>query len=109
MALHIDSVEILKKYAGKGTKVFEILKAHSGAVKNLSLLIASKNPHLHADIELLEVAAMLHDIGIVKTKAPGIGCFGKHPYVCHGFLGREILEAEGLSHIAPFCERHTGT
>ncbi|MCF8367282.1 MAG: phosphohydrolase, partial [Bacteroidales bacterium] len=22
---------------------------------------------------------------------------------------REILEAEGLSHIAPFCERHTGT
>lgn len=109
MALQFEPVEILKKYAGKGTRVFKILIAHSTAVKNLSLLIASKNPQLQANVELLEAAAMLHDIGIVKTKAPDIGCYGDQPYICHGFLGREILEEEGLFEIAPFCERHTGT
>ncbi len=109
MVLDIDPVEILKKHAGKGTKAFKILVAHSTAVKNLALLVAKKNPHLKVNIELLEAAAMLHDIGIIKTNAPDIGCFGDQPYICHGFLGREILEAEGLLEIAPFCERHTGT
>jgi len=109
MVLDINPVEILKKHAGKGTQAFKILLAHSTSVKNLALLIANKNPHLKVNIELLEAAAMLHDIGIIKTNAPIIGCFGNQPYISHGFLGREILEAEGLMEIAPFCERHTGT
>ncbi len=100
---------LLKKYAHDGTKVYDILVAHSNSVKNLALLIAKKNPRLNVDVELLQAAAMLHDIGIVRTHAPDIGCFGEHPYICHGFLGREILEEEGLTALAPFCERHTGT
>lgn len=105
---HKETIELLKKYAGSGTKVFHILVTHSESVKNLALRVAAKNPHLKVDIQLLSTAAMLHDIGIVKTHAPEIGCHGPHPYITHGFLGREILESEGLTEVAPFCERHTG-
>jgi len=104
-----DSLEIIAKYFVPGSKAYHIVVEHSVAVKNLALKIASKNPHLKIDLELVEQAAMLHDIGIIKTNAPDLGCFGEYPYICHGYLGREMLEAEGLHEVAPFCERHTGT
>jgi uncharacterized protein len=109
MAPTVDAPEILRKYAGNGTKAFQILIEHSTSVKMLALKIASHNPRFNINTRLLEAASMLHDIGIVKTHAPDIGCFGEYPYICHGYLGREILEAEGLHEIALFCERHTGT
>jgi uncharacterized protein len=31
------------------------------------------------------------------------------PYICHGIIGREILEAEGLPRHALVCEHHTGS
>jgi uncharacterized protein len=40
------------------------------------------------------------------TDAPNIGCHGDKPYVCHGYLGRELLEKEGLPLHALVCERH---
>lgn len=104
-----DSLEIIARYFEPGSRAYQIVVEHSTAVKNLALKIADKNPHLNIDKHLLEQAAMLHDIGIVKTNAPGLGCFGSFPYICHGYLGREILETEGLPEVAPFCERHTGT
>ncbi len=104
-----ETVALLKKYAKPKSKAFEILLKHSTSVKNLVLKIADKNQHLDVDRQLLEAAAMLHDIGVIETYAPSIGCVGDHPYIRHGYLGREILEAEGLHEIAPFCERHTGT
>ncbi len=51
---------------------------------------------------------MLHDIGIFLTNAPHIGCYGDKPYICHGYLGREILDKEGLPGHAMVCERHVG-
>jgi uncharacterized protein len=51
---------------------------------------------------------MLHDIGIFLTYEPKIGCHGDKPYICHGYLGREILEREGLPLHALVCERHIG-
>lgn len=105
----MDPLKLLEKYFQPGSEALYIVTLHSTAVKELSLKIASKNPHLKADIKLLEQAALLHDIGIVKTNAPDLSCFGEHPYICHGYLGREILEAEGFPELAPFCERHTGT
>lgn len=104
-----ETLELIHKYAPQGSKAHQILITHSTSVKNLALKIAKKNPSLNVNVPLLEAAAMLHDIGIVKTHAPDIGCTGDHPYICHGYLGREILESEGLNEIAPFCERHTGT
>lgn len=53
-------------------------------------------------------AAYLHDIGVCKVDAPGIDCHGVEPYIRHGVLGRELLDAEGLPLHALICERHTG-
>ena len=52
---------------------------------------------------------MLHDIGIFLTSAPDIGCTGDTPYICHGYLGAELLREEGFPTHARVCERHTGT
>jgi uncharacterized protein len=78
------------------------------AVTELALKIARSHPELEADEEVLMFGGMLHDIGIFYTNAPEIGCFGELPYLAHGYLGRELLEKEGLSKIAPVCERHIG-
>ena len=52
---------------------------------------------------------MLHDIGIIKTRAPAIGCTGDSPYICHGYLGREMLDRFGLDpSYGLVAERHTG-
>ena len=110
MYQNIDPIKIIQKYAPPDSLVYKILIAHSAAVHDLALKIAAKNKHLKADTELLALAAMLHDIGITQTSAPDIGCFGEAPYICHGYLGREILEREGVPEkVALFAERHTGT
>ena len=68
----------------------------------------SYHPELQLDAQFVEEAAMLHDLGIFLTDAPGIQCFGSHPYICHGRLGAEILREEGYERHARVCERHTG-
>lgn len=42
------------------------------------------------------------------TDADGIFCFGKYPYICHGYLGSELVAREGYPRHALVCERHTG-
>ena len=70
--------------------------------------LAIRHPEMDLDIPFNQEAAMLHDIGIYLTKAPDIGCFGEHPYICHGYLGADLLRTEGLPRHALVCERHTG-
>ena len=52
---------------------------------------------------------MLHDIGIIYCNAPKIYCNGPHKYIEHGYLGAELLRAEGFPKHALVAERHTGT
>ena len=52
---------------------------------------------------------MLHDIGIFRCNAPSIQCTGTEPYICHGYIGGQILREEGFERHALVCERHTGT
>ena len=59
--------------------------------------------------EEVEAAAMLHDIGIFLTNAPGIECRGSEHYIRHGLLGAQILRKEGAPEwAARVAERHTG-
>lgn len=51
---------------------------------------------------------MLHDLGIFLTDAEGIRCFGDKPYICHGYLGADLMRNEGYPRHALVCERHTG-
>jgi uncharacterized protein len=75
----------------------------------MAINIAQKHPELKANSQFIEEAALLHDIGIFLTNAPDLHCYGEHPYICHGYLGRELLEKEGYDLHALVCERHTGT
>lgn len=54
------------------------------------------HPELRLNRSFVKEAALLHDIGIFQTDAPTIQCFGTHPYIAHGYLGAEILRAEGF-------------
>ncbi len=103
-----DYQQIIDKYYPEDNELKRILMVHSRKVADKSLEVAKKHPELHLDIEFLEEAAMLHDLGIFLTNAPGIQCFGTEPYICHGSIGAEILRKEGWPCHALVCERHTG-
>jgi uncharacterized protein len=106
--LMINALKIIKKYYDPNSKSYKILVTHGKLVTKKALEIARKIPNLNPDIEFIKQACMLHDIGIFLIHAPNIGCYGKEPYIKHGFLGRELLEKEGLPKHALVCERHTG-
>ena len=96
------------KYYPEDNELRHILINHSQSVAQKALQIVSYHPELHLDAQFIEEAAMLHDLGIFRTDAPGIQCFGSEPYICHGRLGAEILRQEGYERHARVCERHTG-
>ncbi len=64
--------------------------------------------HLKTDRNFIREAAWLHDIGIFLTDTPELGCRGRYPYICHGYLGRELLEKKRLMKHALVSERHVG-
>lgn len=105
----MDIQTIIDKYYTKGTKLYDIYMSHVTDVTNKALCIVKKHPELAVDIRFIEEAGMLHDIGIFKTDAPHIACEGQLPYICHGYLGRELLTLEGYPKHGLVCERHTGT
>ncbi len=104
----MDYQKIIDKIYGEDSELKHILTVHSQSVARKALQIVSLHPELNLDRQFIEEAAMLHDIGIIKTDAPGIQCFGTEPYIRHGLLGAEMLRAEGFPRHARVCERHTG-
>ena len=104
----MDPLLLIDKYYPEDNELKHILLKHSRSVADKALAMARKHPELNLDLQFIEEAAMLHDIGIFQTDAPSIRCFGTHPYIAHGYLGAEILRAEGFPQHALVCERHTG-
>lgn len=100
---------IIDIYYKEGTKLYDVYMSHATDVTQKALHITRKHPELAVDIHFIEEAGMLHDIGIFKTRASRIACEGDAPYICHGYLGREILTNEGYPKHGLVCERHTGT
>lgn len=100
---------IIEKFYAPGTTAYELLVRHAEKVAEKALQTAAR-AGIGADetLKFLCEAAMLHDIGIFLTDAPKLGCFGDKPYICHGYLGRELLEKEGLPRHALVAERHVG-
>ncbi|MDR1331719.1 MAG: HDIG domain-containing protein [Tannerella sp.] len=105
----MDPLQLIAKYYAAGSAARRILEQHSRSVADKALSIARAHPEMHLDLAFLEEAAMLHDIGIFLCHAPEIDCHGTFPYICHGYLGAELLRREGLPRHALVCERHTGT
>lgn len=99
---------LLEKYFHDNHEGLEIVYRHSRKVADKALDIARRARVSEADLAFIEEAALLHDIGIARIYAPKLNCFGKAPYICHGVIGREILDREGLPRHALVCERHIG-
>lgn len=101
--------EIIKKYYEEGSPLYNILITHSVSVAEKAIEILKLHPEWNLDQDFIYESSLLHDIGIFMTNAPKILCYGKYPYICHGYLGAEIVRKEGLPKHALICERHTGS
>ncbi|MBN3034932.1 MAG: HDIG domain-containing protein [Bacteroidales bacterium] len=100
---------LIDRYYADHPEARRYLVQHSIKVTELSLKIASfHQKKFDLDLDFLIRGAMLHDIGIIQTYAPEIGCHGTYPYLAHGYLGRQMLEEAGQMKVAPVCERHIG-
>jgi uncharacterized protein len=104
----MNPLDIIRKYYTEGSRLYDILVTHSRLVTEKAIAIAAGHPELHPDTDFIREAAMLHDIGIFLTDAPKIDCYGDKPYICHGYLGHDMLQKEGFPRHALVCERHTG-
>lgn len=100
--------EIIARYYKPSSQAFHILTEHGERVAERALRAATRVQHLQPDPTFIREAAMLHDIGIFLTDSPEIDCHGSEPYIRHGILGRDILEALGLPRHGLVCERHVG-
>ena len=134
----MDYLALLHRYYPEDNALRRMLLHHSRQVCARALQIVERHPELGANRNLVETGAMLHDIGIFLTDAPGIHCHGTAHYILHGSLGAQLLrnEAEQLKKekqqaeqlkeeqlqaiqlqeelhfyeaLARICERHTGT
>lgn len=103
------ALEVIEKFYTKDSDLYNLLILHSKQVADLSVAILDKHPEIKADPSFVYRAAMLHDIGVIKTDASGIFCNGTYPYICHGYLGADMLRSIGLDNYSFVAERHTGT
>lgn len=99
---------IIYKYYPEDNELRRLLLRHSRDVADKALAVCGRHPELKLDRAFVEQGALLHDIGIFLTDAPGIHCHGADPYIRHGVDGAELLRGEGLPQLARVCERHTG-
>ena len=121
----MNSVEILHHFIDPNEALYQVVYLHSRAVADFALRLADRHPQWAIDRSLLEEAALLHDVGVVRVDAPSIHCFGSEPYIRHGVLGAAMLRelasdaarldgdatrlVARLEACARVCERHTGT
>ena len=104
----MSPLEVIDKYYADNDNLRRLLLVHSWQVATRALLCAARHPQLDIDRRLVLSGALLHDIGIFETDAPSIYCYGKEPYLMHGFVGARLLRQIGLESEARICERHTG-
>ena len=88
-----DALHLLKDFCK------EDIISHSLAVSGHAKSIAEdiKDKGYDIDVDFVEVAALLHDIGRCRTHGAG-----------HGIEGARILRDIGLEKYANVCERHIG-
>lgn len=104
-----EPLSIIETYYDPSTPLYRLLITHSQLVAEKALEIAlSIDSEYTPNLDLIHEACMLHDIGIFLTHSPQLYCYGDHPYVAHGILGRDLLESYGLFKHALICERHIG-
>lgn len=113
----MNPYDIIYHFYPIDTPLRRLLILHSEKVRDkaLQILAEAKAVNVTAvldaiDVQLVNDGALLHDIGIGMTHAPGILCEGELPYICHGTIGADMLRSLGQEYepLARICERHTG-
>lgn len=128
----MNPYDIIQRFYPQDTPLRRLLILHSEKVRDkaFELLESARRANGSEELDtvdehLINDGALLHDIGIGRTHAPGILCEGIEPYICHGILGAQMLremvaelqaskdssvseEADYLERLARICERHTG-
>ena len=84
----LDIESIYSRWYEQGSPLLALLRTHSELVARKALECADRR--------------------IVRCDAPDILCEGAEPYICHGIIGRGMLDSIGLPRHALVCERHTG-
>ncbi|MFX1499485.1 MAG: HDIG domain-containing metalloprotein, partial [Promethearchaeota archaeon] len=80
----------------KNLKISLSIRRHSEKVADKALQIASKIKKAQVDMNLVEIGALLHDIGRTKT----------HGFK-HALIGGKIIRQRGFSeNLARICETH---
>ena len=111
MSTNIRPADLIHKYYDNSPQARQILLEHSRQVTRRALKVGrqlQRSERIEIDLQFIAEAAMLHDIGMIQTNTPALGCFGKGSYLRHGIAGRAILENEGFPKHALVCERHIG-
>ena len=105
----MQPLELIDKYYNDHAQARRVLIAHSHKVATFAVAVAEHVMQSEpVDKDFIEQAAMLHDIGMLYTDTPKLGCHGDQPYIAHGIIGAELLCKEGLPSHALICERHIG-
>lgn len=105
----MDYIDLINRYYEGAPELKNVLLTHSKQVCDRALSIVDMHPEWEVDRQFIIEASMVHDIGIIYCNAPKIYCFGPHTYIEHGYLGAELLRAEGYDRHALVAERHTGS
>lgn len=108
-SMSVSEAELLiARFYEPGSTLSDILLKHSRSVADKAIEI-NRHCALGLNEDAVRVAALLHDVGIFLTDAPGIHCHGTEPYIRHGILGAALLRSEGAPEwVARVAERHTG-
>jgi len=100
-----DIYDFINEVYKNDKSVLDFLIPHSESVAKLAVDIAKKQ---NADVDFVERAALMHDIGIIFTDTPKLNCKGKAPYMQHGIYGQKLLEEHGFIREAIIAKTHIG-
>ena len=64
----MNPLTLIDKYYPEENELKHILLIHSHSVTEKALTMARNHPELNLDLQFIEEAAMLHDIGIFQTE-----------------------------------------
>ena len=105
---NVDYFAVIHRYISPDSLTYRFYLPHVASVTTMAVRVGRRLGLEPSQMEFIEEASMLHDIGIVNVDAQHLGCHGDLPYVAHLEEGRRILEAEGLPRHAEVACSHVG-
>lgn len=100
--------QIIHRYIPPDSAAYGLYTIHVSLVTAKALRLARKLNLKPVQLQFIEEASMLHDIGICRVDDPQIYCHGELPYISHVTEGAKILRHHGLEKHAQVAETHTG-